>query len=372
MSSDLKRTFEGKSVFLTGHTGFKGAWMSLWLSRMGAEVHGYSLDEKDPHGLFRSASLANCIGSHFLGDLLDEDYLEDGFEKADPEFVFHFAAQPLVRDSYRDPRSTYASNVTGTINLLELLRSSSKPCVAIFVTSDKCYENVETGSSFKETDALGGFDPYSSSKACCEIIVSSWRNSFFASNDKIRIATVRAGNVIGGGDWSKDRIIPDAIRSLSAKKEIPVRNPSSVRPWQHVLDPIYGYLKLAHMIEVSSLGSENSINLCSAFNFGPDEYSQKTVMDLILEVLKHWKGNWVDSSNPNDLHESKLLRLDIDKAASCLNWQPVWGFEQAVKETVNWYKQLFESPKTLLKYSFEQINLFELASKKRTDSFRHQ
>ena len=372
MSSDLKRTFEGKSVFLTGHTGFKGAWMSLWLSRMGAEVHGYSLDEKDPHGLFRSASLANCIGSHFLGDLLDEDYLEDCFEKADPDFVFHFAAQPLVRDSYRDPRSTYASNVTGTINLLELLRSSSKPCVAIFVTSDKCYENVETGSSFKETDALGGFDPYSSSKACCEIIVSSWRNSFFASKDKIRIATVRAGNVIGGGDWSKDRIIPDAIRSLSAKKEIPVRNPSSVRPWQHVLDPIYGYLKLAHMIEVSSLGSENSINLCSAFNFGPDEYSQKTVMDLILEVLKHWKGNWVDSSNPNDLHESKLLRLDIDKAASCLNWQPVWGFEQLLIPIDRFLYCLFESPKTLLKYSFEQINLFELASKKRTDSFRHQ
>ncbi|MEC8244221.1 MAG: CDP-glucose 4,6-dehydratase [Verrucomicrobiota bacterium] len=363
MAVSLKKTFEGKSVFLTGHTGFKGAWTALWLSQMGSEVHGLSLDEKDLKGIFRATDLASCIQSHELGDILDDIVLEKSFKKADPDFVFHFAAQPLVRDSYKNPKSTYAANVTGTINLLELLRGSSKPCVAIFVTSDKCYENLETGKSFKETDSLGGHDPYSSSKACCEIIVSSWRNSFFALDDKVRIASVRAGNVIGGGDWNTDRLLPDAVRCLSQNEKIPVRNPNSIRPWQHVLDPIHGYLRLAQAIHQSPSGSKDSLQLCSAFNFGPNEESEKTVEQLISEVLKHWDGNWQDVSNPNDLYEAKSLRLNVNKATSYLNWRPIWSFQEAIRQTVYWYKSFYRDQTKLLDITIEQIRDFELSSK---------
>ena len=362
MSVSLQETFEGKSVFLTGHTGFKGSWMSLWLTQVGAKVYGFSDNEKEPRGIFRATGLASCIESHQVGDILDAVFLEDCFKQAEPDFVFHFAAQPLVRESYINPKSTYASNVTGTINLLEILRNNSKPCVAIFVTSDKCYENFETGRSFRETDSLGGHDPYSSSKACCEIIVSSWRNSFFALNDKVRIASVRAGNVIGGGDWSKDRLLPDAVRCLSQNEKIPVRNPKSIRPWQHVLDPIHGYLRLAQAIHLSPPGSEDSLMLCSAFNFGPNDESEKTVEELILEVLKHWDGIWEDVSKPNDLHEAELLRLNVNKAASHLNWRPVWNFQEAIRHTIHWYKCLHQGHSSLLDFSIEQIKEFEQAS----------
>lgn len=363
MSVSLKETFEGKSVFLTGHTGFKGSWLSLWLTQLGAKVYGFSDNEKESRGIFRATGLASCIESHQVGDILDAVFLERCFKQAEPDFVFHFAAQPLVRESYIKPKSTYASNVTGTINLLEILRNNSKPCVAIIVTSDKCYENFETGRSFRETDSLGGHDPYSSSKACCEIIVSSWRNSFFKMDDKVRIASSRAGNVIGGGDWSKDRLLPDAIRCLSQNEKIPVRNPKSIRPWQHVLDPIHGYLRLAQAIHLSPPGSEDSLMLCSAFNFGPREESEKTVKELILEVLKHWEGIWEDVSNPNDLHEAELLRLNVSKAASHLNWRPVWNFQEATRQTIHWYKCLHQGHSNILDLTIEQIKDFEQASK---------
>jgi len=364
MSVRLKDTFEGKSVFITGHTGFKGAWLSFWLSEMGAEIFGFSLGDTMPDkSLYASLSISNRIKNDYFGDIRDFDSLKKEINLAKPDFIFHLAAQPLVRHSYNFPTQTYSTNVTGTINLLEALRDLGRQCVVIVVTTDKCYENMDDGRSFIETDALGGHDPYSSSKACAEIVVSSWRNSFFYSSG-ILVASARAGNVIGGGDWSADRIVPDAVRSLIQELPIEVRNPKYVRPWQHVLDPLNGYLQLAHMIfQQATINLEGARSLCTAFNFGPKESSNQTVEVLVNEILSTWNGKWVDKSSVSEVHEASLLNLDITKASDLLNWYPVWEFKNAVLETINWYKMVCSENKNAEEYARLSISKFEDAKK---------
>lgn len=324
-----------KRVLITGHTGFKGSWLSEWLLIAGAEVTGYSLAPTGPNPLFDQLALEGRL-DHRVADVRDRDRLTGTVEEVQPDLVFHLAAQPLVRESYADPVSTYETNVLGAVYLLDALRRIEKRCAAVIVTTDKCYENDDRAGGYREDDDLGGHDPYSSSKACAEIAVSSWRRSFFGGEPQpVRVATARAGNVIGGGDWAADRIVPDCIRALDAGRPIVVRNRHSIRPWQHVLDPLFGYLTLARR-----LYSDEEISAeMDAFNFGPGEDSRKTVEELVTAILEHRPGEWVDQTDPKAPHEASCLTLSISKAARLLSWHPLWGFERAVRETVEWYRE---------------------------------
>ena len=358
-------TFKGKKVFITGHTGFKGSWLSFWLSEMGAVISGYSLEDTIPDkSLFASLSIKERINNNFFGDIRNDNVLKEQIKKTKPDFVFHLAAQSLVRLSYCSPSETYSTNVNGTINLLEAVRDLDHPCVVIIVTSDKCYENFDDGRVFRETDPLGGHDPYSSSKACAEIVVSSWRRSFLSTSG-VMLASVRAGNVIGGGDWARDRIVPDVILSLNQGKPIEVRNPNSVRPWQHVLDPLNGYLQLAHMIhQKTSVNFDDARTLCDAFNFGPEQSSNQTVEILVNEILQIWNGEWIDKSFESAPHEAAMLKLDISKARELLNWYPIFDFKNAVSETINWYKEVCSGKKTAEEFTKINISNFEDTKKK--------
>lgn len=332
----LNSIYQGKTVWLSGHTGFKGAWLANWLLDWGAEVHGFALEPPTQPSLFGQTGLAGRL-RHQIGDLRDPKAVQDAIHAAQPDFVFHLAAQALVRQSFVEPVETYATNVLGTIHVMEALRTLTKPCAAVLVTTDKCYENKEWVHGYREEDPLGGYDPYSSSKAAAEIAIASWRRSFFPESHPVRLASVRAGNVIGGGDWAQDRIIPDCIRALRQGQAIPVRNKISTRPWQHVLDPLSGYLWLAAVLAEPPLRPYPAGQFCSAFNFGPNLDSNRTVAQIVAEVLKHWPGEWLDRSDPDAVHEAKLLNLTVDKAFHLLGWRPVWGFEQAVENTVAWY-----------------------------------
>ena len=353
-ASPLSETFHGKRVFVTGHTGFKGAWLSLWLSRLGAHVYGYALAPDQAPALFEQLGLADELAAHQIADIRDADTLAKAMAEAAPDFVFHLAAQPLVRQSYRDPLETYATNVTGTLHVLEALRQLDKPCAAVLITTDKCYENREDGRRYREGDSLGGYDPYSSSKACAEIAIASWRSSFFADSP-VAIASARAGNVIGGGDWAADRIVPDTMRSLQAETPIAVRNPRAVRPWQHVLEPLHGYLRLAQALVEEPQQAEYR----TAFNFGPDEEANRNVEALVTEVLKYWPGTWEDASAPGSPHEAGLLHLSIDKATRLLHWQPVWDFSETIRQTVEWYRQAGSDPASIRNFTLGQISRFE-------------
>jgi CDP-glucose 4,6-dehydratase len=326
--------FQDKTVWLSGHTGFKGAWLAHWLRELGANVRGFALEPATTPALFDQLRLAGRL-HHEIGDLRNRAAVKDSIIAAQPDFVFHLAAQPLVRLSYTQPVETYDTNVMGTVHVLEALRGLDKPCAAVFITTDKCYENREWIHGYREEDPLGGYDPYSSSKAAAEIAIASFRRSFFTKHP-VKIASVRAGNVIGGGDWAADRIVPDCIRALQSQQAIPVRNKIATRPWQHVLEPLSGYLWLA--ARLSEL-STNDSPLCSAFNFGPALTSNRTVAELVQEVLKHWPGRWEDKSDPHAVHEAKLLNLATDKAFHFLKWQPVWNFEQTIAQTVSWYRR---------------------------------
>jgi CDP-glucose 4,6-dehydratase len=329
--------WQGKKVLVTGHTGFKGSWLSLWLLHLGAEVKGLSLAPNITPSLFDQLDLAQHL-NHQLGDIRDPELVRHSVLQWQPDIVFHLAAQPLVRRSYLESVETWNTNVMGTIHVLEALKQLSHPCAAIFVTTDKCYENREWVYGYRENDPLGGHDPYSSSKAAAELAIASWRNSFFTHRQiPIAIASARAGNVIGGGDWAEDRIVPDAIRSLLRKEAIPVRNPRSTRPWQHVLEPLGGYLLLGQKLYEGLSTGRTDFN--GAFNFGPALSSNRTVRELVESILKSWSGSWVDRSNPNAVYEATLLNLVTDKAFHLLNWQSVWDFESTVQETVDWYYQ---------------------------------
>ena len=349
--------FLGHSVFLTGHTGFKGSWLAEWLVQLGARVTGYSLAPPTTPALFDQLGLATRLESHVIADIRDQAQLTRALLAARPDFVFHLAAQPLVRESYRAPLETYATNVTGTLHLLEALRQLDRPCAAVLVTTDKCYENREVARPYGEDDPLGGHDPYSSSKAAMEIAVSSWRRAFFHGHP-VRIATARAGNVVGGGDWATDRIVPDCIRALNANQPITVRNPDAVRPWQHVLEPLSGYLWLAARLVNSGANSQ----LASAFNFGPTLASNRTVGELVQELLKYWPGRWTDASDRTAPHEATLLSLATDKAFCFLSWKPVFSFEETVARTISWYRHA-DTAAAALQLTRDDIAAYSAAAK---------
>jgi CDP-glucose 4,6-dehydratase len=352
-------SYAGKKIFVTGHTGFKGSWLCEWLLQLGAEITGYSLPPETKPALFNQLGLKSRL-NHVIGDIRDLAKLSRALQKSKPDFVFHLAAQPLVRESYAQPVETFETNLMGTVNLLEALRGLKNPCAAVIITTDKCYENREHHRGYREEDCLGGHDPYSASKATAEIAISSYRRSFF-QNHPVKIASVRAGNVIGGGDWATDRIVPDCIRALQKGRPIPVRNKIATRPWQHILEPLSGYFRLG--AQLSKLKT-NDENFCSAFNFGPSREANRTVRELVEEILKHWPGEWVDKSNPRAVHEAKLLHLETAKALCLLKWKPVWNFSKTVEQTVVWYRAISKSPELAREFLLGQISDYCAAAKK--------
>ena len=331
MTSALMSAYRGKRVFVTGHTGFKGSWLCEWLLALGAEVVGYALDPQPHETLYSQLGLDKRISRDIRGDLSDRHLLAKSIANFSPDMVLHLAAQPLVRLSYDIPVETFATNVMGTVHLLDAVRLANHPCSVVAVTTDKCYENREWLHAYREEDVMGGHDPYSASKGAAEIVISSFRRSYFSANRSIMLASARAGNVIGGGDWAKDRIIPDCFLALSRGESISVRNKIATRPWQHVLEPLSGYLWLA--ASLSNKFPERS----SAFNFGPSLSSNRTVAELVIELLKHTGGEWIDATDPNALHEASMLNLSIDKAFHLLSWKPVWSFEETISKTAKWY-----------------------------------
>lgn len=348
MSSMLRNPdpafWNGKRVLLTGHTGFKGSWLALWLLELGAKVCGVALEPEQRPNLFEQLRLAARL-DHRLGDIRDPAVLSQVTADVQPEVVLHLAAQPLVRRSYSEPLATWDTNVMGTIHLLEALRTLEQPCTAVLITTDKVYRNNEWLYGYRENDPLGGHDPYSSSKAAAELAIASWRASFCGTaphqTSYLRIASARAGNVIGGGDWAADRIVPDAMRALGLKEPIAVRNPAATRPWQHVLEPLSGYLLLAERLTAQP-------ELADAFNFGPQLEANRSVQALVEEALRHWPGQWRDQSDPNSPHEAGLLNLVIDKAHHQLGWAPRWDFSTTVARTVAWYRRVQEGTQSPL------------------------
>lgn len=328
------KAFRGRRVLVTGHTGFKGSWLTVLLHLYGAEVTGYALEPEEP-SMFRALDLGQlCRG--VIADVRDAERLLAVVDESRPEYVFHLAAQPVVLTSYEDPLTTLSTNVLGTANLLDAVRRIGRPCAVVVITSDKCYENRDWEYRYREIDRLGGHDIYSTSKAAAEMVVAGYRRSFFGGANAIRIASARAGNVIGGGDWVRHRIVPDCMRALGKGEPVLVRNPSSVRPWQHVLDPLSGYVELA-----ARLAADDGPAYCDAWNFGPFD-DGRTVEDLVNEILRTWGGgNW-SSAKVEQPHEAHTLRLSIEKAHTRLGWTPRWDFETAVARTVEWYKAAAE------------------------------
>ena len=332
--SDIKKIYEGKRVFITGHTGFKGSWLSLLLHMAGADVIGYALPPKAPNNLFNTLNLDKKI-QHNIGDIRDLVKLSKTLNNFNPEYVFHLAAQALVIDSYDDPVLTYSSNVLGAVNLLESVRISNSVRSLVYVTSDKCYENQEWVWGYKESDLLGGHDPYSSSKAAAEIVFSSYKRSFFDISDSLGAASARAGNVIGGGDYSDNRIIPDCIKAINLNQSVVLRNPYSTRPWQHVLEPLSGYLLLASKL------LEDSKHYGGAWNFGPSTGDVKTVKQVADLLYQHIGKGTVKVENLNTLqHEANVLQLNCDKAHHLLGWYPRWNADETIRETAFWYKAM--------------------------------
>jgi CDP-glucose 4,6-dehydratase len=355
--------FRSKTVWVSGHTGFKGSWLTQWLLELGARVTGFSLPPPTRPALFEQLELEDRI-NHQTADVRNLAAVTESIQAAQPDYVFHLAAQPLVRLSYEIPVETYDTNVMGTIHVLEALRTLEKPCMAVFITSDKCYENREWLYGYREEDALGGRDPYSSSKGAAEIAVSAWRRSFF-SEHPVRVASARAGNVIGGGDWAADRIVPDCIRALQENQPITVRNPASTRPWQHVLEPLSGYLWLAALLASPHDGQIRPEVLCSAFNFGPLHEANRTVGELVREVLKHWPGRSEDKGiAAGAVHEAGLLKLSTDKAYAMLGWSPTWDFRTTVAQTVKWYQQANATSESaaIRRMTQEQIEAYSAAA----------
>jgi CDP-glucose 4,6-dehydratase len=334
----------GRRVLLTGHTGFKGSWLALWLLELGAQVTGLALQPDTEPNLFAQLGLEQRL-NHRLGDIRDAAQVASLVNEVRPQVVLHLAAQPLVRRSYAEPTATWATNVMGTIHLLEALRRLDAPCTAVLITTDKVYRNNEWLYGYRENDPLGGHDPYSSSKAAAELAIASWRASFCGSlphqSPQLRIASARAGNVIGGGDWAADRIVPDAMRALGRGEPIGVRNPAATRPWQHVLEPLGGYLLLAERLSADP-------SLADVFNFGPQLEANRSVRELVEQAMRHWPGSWADQSDPQAPHEASLLNLVIDKAHHQLGWAPRWDFATTLERTVGWYRQVQEGQATAL------------------------
>jgi len=351
-----KDFWKNKTVLLTGHTGFKGSWLSLWLQKLDVNLIGFSKSIPTTPSLFELADVENRMIS-IMGDICDYEKLQKVIKEYDPEIVIHMAAQTILLDSYKNPRDTYATNVMGTVNLLESIRNIGNVRVVLNVTSDKCYEPNEFSKGYIETDRLGGYDPYSNSKACSELITSSYRNSFFISNESkkhnVSLASCRAGNVIGGGDWGHNRLIPDIMKGILNNKIIKIRNPNSTRPWQHVLDPLNGYLILAQKLWSSS--SEFS----EGWNFGPLKNNEKSVKWIVEKFTEKWSDNirW-DIENSTNLHETNFLRLNCDKANSRLGWIPKLNLEQGIDWIIEWYKE-YEQNHNMRVITEQQIDKFQ-------------
>lgn len=345
--------YNGKTVLITGNTGFKGAWLSTWLLELGANVYGISNGiPTKPYSLFEDNGLEKRIG-YILADIRDSEKMKNVFSEIKPDFVFHLAAQPIVFTSYQDPVETMNTNIMGTVNILEALRCLNSPCTAIMITSDKCYDNVEWIWGYREIDALGGKDPYSASKSAAEFMIKTYYHSYFSKPDSpVRVISVRAGNVIGGGDWAENRIVPDCIRAWNNQKKVKIRSPQSTRPWQHVLEPLSGYLQAGQL-----LSQKRELN-GEAFNFGPEAGQNNTVLELIDEIAKYWGENSFDLYEvipPESFYESGLLKLNCDKALQLLKWKAVLSFEQTVKFTSLWYKIASEKQNNMYDYSVGQI-----------------
>lgn len=351
--------WQDKSIFITGHSGFKGGWLSLWLNQLEAKVTGYSLTPITTPNFFSVTSLHEMVSS-VTDDIRSLESLTLAMHKAQPEIAFHLAAQPLVRKSYQSPVETYDVNVMGTVHFLEAVRQTPSVRVAIVVTSDKCYENREWLWGYRESDNMGGHDPYSSSKGCVELVTAAYRDSFL-SQAQVQIATVRAGNVIGGGDWSEDRLIPDMVRAFSSENTLHIRAPKAIRPWQHVLEPLRGYILLAKKMW------QKNRDYCSGWNFGPSEKDICTVEEVIEKSAIFWgeEAQWSVASGPHP-HEAITLKLDCSKASSLLNWQPVFNLDIALEWTINWYKAQQKSEVDMRALTLQQINAYEALVQKQS------
>lgn len=325
--------WRGKRVFLTGHTGFKGAWLSLWLKHLGAEVTGFALEPTTPRSLFADTGLASRMNS-VIGNIVDGDAISRAMQQAKPEIVIHMAAQALVRLSYEEPAETYATNVMGLVNLFEAVRKTASVRAVVNVTSDKCYENREWVWGYREDEAMGGYDPYSSSKGCAELVTAAYRRSYFSKPGGVALASARAGNVIGGGDQAADRLIPDILRAIELGQPVKIRNPHAIRPWQHVLEPIGGYLLLARRLY------EAGDAFASGWNFGPADEDAKPVQWIVERMVALWGGgaSWQLDTSADRVHEARYLKLDCSKARQLLTWSPVWGLNEALNKIVEWQK----------------------------------
>ena len=359
LENQFKGFFKNKTVLVTGHTGFQGSWLTLWLKLLGSNVIGYSLKPPTQPSLFETLSLENEV-NHIIGDLRDKEKLSSTIKQNKPEIIFHLGAQALVRQSYFEPLETFETNTIGTANLLEAIRDCPDVKVVVMMTSDKCYENTNYEHPHAENDPMGGFDPYSASKGAAELVISSYRNSFFNSKNLTQIGSVRAGNVIGGGDWAQDRLIPDCVRAMIKNQNIKIRNPDAKRPWQYVLESISGILLLA-----VKMSEEHKFN--EAWNFGPDKnYNSLQVEDIVKITMKNWnaKSNIEIQNNSDTLHESKYLLLDSSKANQRLGWKNVFTIEQALTETTEWYKTYNEKNKDMKQFTIDQIKNYASIAQK--------
>ena len=354
------RPLAGKSVFLTGHTGFKGSWLALWLTELGANVTGYALEPPSEPSHFAVADVRDVLADHHHGDLRDEALLNAAMRAAKPDLVLHLAAQSVVGEGYRHPRETFDTNVMGTIGVLEAVRALDAPCAVVCVTSDKCYENVEQVWGYRECDAMGEHDPYGGSKGAAELAIRSWRHSFFPSaryaEHGVKLASARAGNVIGGGDWKRDALIVDVVKALAAGKAPRLRSPDATRPWQHVLQALSGYLVLS-----ARLLTEDDPALCSGWNFGPVPGNELPVRDVVEIFQEAWGSDagWIDASDPTNMREAHILRLSIDKALWQLDWRPGWDVREVLSRTAEWYRAYFDNHSTMRDISIAQIRAYE-------------
>jgi CDP-glucose 4,6-dehydratase len=357
----FENIYKNKKVLVTGHTGFKGTWLTAWLLNLGADVAGYSIGIPTQPSHFEELHLDEKI-KHFLGDIRNYERFYEVCNEFKPEFIFHLAAQPLVRESYSNPKETFEVNMLGTLNVLEVIRHMKEIVkVGVIITSDKAYENVEWVYGYREDDKLGGEDPYSGSKGAAELVTKSYMHSFFKTGFP-NIATTRAGNVIGGGDWAKDRIVPDIVRSWSENKAVEIRSPYSTRPWQHVLEPLSGYLCLG-----AELYKEASTHRNSAFNFGPDSKVNKNVGELIDEMKRLWENSpgWINKFVDDGKPESNLLKLSCDRANILIKWYPVLGFEETLDFTMSWYANYYQDKSSVFEFTNNQINLYTQKAKER-------
>ncbi len=360
MDRSYKNVFKSKKVIITGHTGFKGSWLTSWLLKLGAKITGISNNIPTSPSHFSYLKIQKKIKNYFI-DIRDLKKFKKIINQTKPDFIFHLAAQALVKESYQEPLSTFSTNTVGTLNLMEILKSHKKKCVVVIITSDKVYKNLESTIGYKETSTLGGIDPYSGSKAAAELVISAYLNSYFLKkNNKVSIAVARAGNVIGGGDWAKNRLIPDCMKAWSKNKKVYLRNPNSTRPWQHVLEAVWGYLHLAAKLKFDkNLHGE-------AFNFGPDQKSNYSVLQIVNLIKKNWRNiKWKIKKDRKKVYETNILKLDSLKAFKKLNWKCTLNIQETMQMVSEWYKNYYSKNSNQKNFTYEQITLYEKIIKKR-------